>query len=299
MIEKMTLAMKRIGVRTFKRNNMLNLSLVMRQFVRYGLCSLFLFGCALQSSLVDLEEKVAKMEKVEEEIPRLRILVDKLAQPPSVNQPKGAAQLLGEINRLKEHLRVLEGRIEEQERKGSRSLQTGDDQSYQVNLLSKRIDLLEQRRTTTDGKPEEKDKEVTPPKVSSEETASPLLSPTEAYNLAYNDYLKGNYDLAIISFQGYIDQYPKSALIPEAIYWIGQSHYNQRAYQDAIRFFEQIGKKYPTHDKIPNAMLKEAFSYIELSNTVRAKEILSKLIAQFPQSNESYRAKDTLAGLSP
>jgi tol-pal system protein YbgF len=102
----------------------------------------------------------------------------------------------------------------------------------------------------------------------------------------------------MISFQNYIDQYPHSASIPEAIYWIGQSHYNQGAYKEAIGFFERVEANYPAHDKVPNALLKEAFSYIELGQPDRAKEILSRLIERFPQSNEAYRARDTLSTLS-
>jgi TolA-binding protein len=35
-----------------------------------------------------------------------------------------------------------------------------------------------------------------------------MLTPTASFNLAYNDYLKGNYDLAIAGFESFLRQYP-------------------------------------------------------------------------------------------
>ncbi len=264
-----------------------------------NLFSFFLFfnGCALQSSLVDLEQEVGKTQKMQEELLLLREQLDKRTQAFSEKMPadrsKGMAELLGEINRLKEQLQYLEGRIEKGERKISESFQKVDDQAYQTDALTVRVDLLEQKVFSV----QNKDGSNTPLEMGSQ--SGKTLSPTEAYNLAYNDYLKGNYDLAIISFQNYINQYPRSTFVPEAIYWIGQSHYNQGSYQDAVRFFEQIEEKYPQHEKAPNALLKAAFSFVELSKPDRAKELLLKVIDQFPQSNEAYRAKDKLSSLSP
>jgi tol-pal system protein YbgF len=277
---------------------------MVKRVLVYGFWAFLSAGCALQSSVVDLEQEVDKMKKVQAEILHIRASLDKMAaksRPTSPDLPKGGAVLLAEINRLKEQVRHLEGRIEEGERKGAQFGQGSEDQAHQVNLLGKRVELLEQRVSATKEnagkeKTEEKADMVSPKGENG--TQTPTLSPTEAYHLAYNDYLKGNYDLAIISFQNYIEQYPKSSAVPEAIYWIGQSHYNQEAYPEAISFFERIESNYPAHDKVPNALLKGAFSYIELSQPDRAKELLSRLIERFPQSNEAYRARDTLSTLS-
>jgi tol-pal system protein YbgF len=160
-----------------------------------------------------------------------------------------------------------------------------DDQAHQVDTLKNRISSIEKR-------------------ISSESLGggaigktAPLLSPTEAYTLAYNDYLRGNYDLAIMGFQNYLKEYPNSAFIPQALYWIGQSYYNKSAYADAVSFFEQIESRFPQHETAPNAMLKSGLSYMELAKPDMAKATLQRVIDKFPQSNEAHLAKDKLMSL--
>ena len=40
--------------------------------------------------------------------------------------------------------------------------------------------------------------------------------------MAYNDYLKGNFDLAVEGFKMYREQFPASPLADNALYWIGE-----------------------------------------------------------------------------
>ncbi|MBI3598516.1 MAG: tol-pal system protein YbgF [Nitrospirae bacterium] len=156
-----------------------------------------------------------------------------------------------------------------------------DDQVHQVDSLESRLSSIEKRLSL--------EKSV--------EGTVPLLSPTEAYTLAYNDYLRGNYDLAIIGFQNYLSQYPNSTQIPQALYWMGQSYYNKADYANAVSFFEQIESRFPQHDTAPNAMLKMGLSFIELSKVDLAKATLQRVIDRFPQSNEARLAKDKLASI--
>ncbi len=255
----------------------------------------FLSGCALQSSLVGLEEEIGKIQKtqqefvlraetLEKEIEALSATLSSSASSQPMNV-KGTTALLGEIDRLETQLRTLEGLIEKGQLQLLQATQRMDNQAHRTDLLLGRVDAIEQRLVT-------KESEVETPGAPTSQA-----SPTEAYNLAYNDYLKGNYDLAILSFQNYLTQYPNSNFVPQAIFWIGQSHYNKGAYPEAITFFEQIGKNYPDHDRAPNALFKTALSLIELGKLDDAKERLKKVIAMFPESNESNLAKDRLASL--
>ncbi len=249
----------------------------------------FLSGCALQSSLVSLEqgmeEEGARAQQLQDDLDALRTQVEKQAkeihaEKPKQNNQKGIGELLGEIDKLKEQFRRLEGRIEEEGRKTSEAVRATDDQSHDLEQLSNKISSIEKRLVA----------EKTPSDVS-----GPSLSPSEAYTLAYNDYLRGNYDLSILGFQNYLSQYPNSTNVPQALYWIGQSYYNKAAYADAVSFFEQIEIRFPQHDTAPNAMLKMGLSLVELGKMDFAKATLQKVIDKFPQSNEAQLAKAKLA----
>jgi TolA-binding protein len=77
----------------------------------------------------------------------------------------------------------------------------------------------------------------------------PTTSPQEAYSMAYNDYLKGNYDLAIESFKLYRAQFPGSPLADNALYWIGECRYSQRKFEEAVDAFDELILTYPQGDK--------------------------------------------------
>jgi len=254
----------------------------------------FLSGCALQSSLVDLEleieEEAEKTQQIREELNLLRAEVEKQAKearaekPQQVSNQKGIVELVGELDRLKQQMRRLEGRIEEEGRKASEAMLAVDNQSHEFDMLSEKVASIEKR--------------ITAEKSAGEPVAATAaLSPTEAYTLAYNDYLRGNYDLAIMGFQNYLKEYPNAAFVPQALYWTGQSYYNKAAYTDAVSYFEQIEARFPQHNTAPNAMLKMGYSLIELSKVDLAKAMLQKVIDRFPESNEARLAKDKLMSI--
>jgi tol-pal system protein YbgF len=291
-----------------------------------GFLFLFLvsFGCALQSSLVDLEQEVDKTQKMQQELAQLRGELQKMArsitEKTQAESPEGNAILLEKINRLEEQLLYMEGRLEKGEQQVSTLAETTDDRAHraeaipsqidtllnQVNILTKRIEMLEKPATPPPSPREEspvapREEPRLPPKGEGRgeekkgmEGGTPA-SPSEAYRLAYNDYLRGNYNLAIISFQNYITQYPNSTFVPESIYWMGQSYYNEGMYKEAAHFFEQVEKRYPAHEKAPNALLKTGLSLIKLKEPDQAKIRLWQVVERHPQSDVALKAKAYLS----
>lgn len=124
-----------------------------------------------------------------------------------------------------------------------------------------------------------------------------LPSPEEVYTKALNDYHKGNYDLAISGFKSYLTFYPKTSLVPNSQYWLGESYYGQRKYREAIREFDKLIKEYPDSAKVPAAMLKQGYAYLELNEKAQGKRVLQELKTKFPNSGDARRAQDTLQGL--
>jgi len=127
---------------------------------------------------------------------------------------------------------------------------------------------------------------------------APTMSPQEAYSVAYNDYLKGNYDLAIDSFKLYRQQFPESPLADNALYWIGECRYSQRKYEEAIDAFDELIVDYPQGDKAAAAHLKKGLSFIELGRKPEALAALKLLVAKYPLEEESRIAQDKIRELN-
>jgi len=127
---------------------------------------------------------------------------------------------------------------------------------------------------------------------------APTMSPQEAYSVAYNDYLKGNYDLAVESFKLYRQQFPESPLADNALYWIGECRYSQRKYEEAIDAFDELILTYPQGDKAAAAYLKKGLSFIELGRKPEALAALKLLVAKYPLEEEARIAQDKIRELT-
>ncbi len=113
------------------------------------------------------------------------------------------------------------------------------------------------------------------------------LSPDKLYAMAYNDYLQGNYELAIQGFLDYLSKYGDTEYADNAQYYIGDSLFNQKRYNDAIEAFNKVVTNYPNGDKAPAAILKSGLAYMELSDTKSAIEMFKKVVKKYPKSAEA------------
>ena len=145
-----------------------------------------------------------------------------------------------------------------------------------------------------------------PPPISLQATAAPgtaspprpavtAATPAELYKNALNDYTEGKYDLAIEGFRSYITLYPKTSLLPNAYYWLGESFYRRKNHDLAIKQFELFLKEYPKNPKVASAMLKQGYAYLEMGDASRGRTVLTRLVKRFPKSQEARSAKDRLS----
>ncbi|HPW16926.1 MAG TPA: tol-pal system protein YbgF [Candidatus Aminicenantes bacterium] len=126
---------------------------------------------------------------------------------------------------------------------------------------------------------------------------APAVSPQEAYSVAYNDYLKGHYDLAVDGFRLYRQQFPASPLADNALYWIGECRYSQRKFEEAIDAFDELIQAYPQGDKAAAAHLKKGLSFVELGRKAEALAALKILVAKYPLEEEARIAQDKIREL--
>ncbi len=124
---------------------------------------------------------------------------------------------------------------------------------------------------------------------------TPTITPTSAFNLAYNDYLNGKYDLAVAGFQRFVKDFPGTSLTPNAYYWLGESSYQQKDYVRAIQSFEYLSTEYPGNEKVPAALFKSGLAAGETGDLARSKKNLKRVIEEFPTSDEAKLAKNRLA----
>ena len=121
------------------------------------------------------------------------------------------------------------------------------------------------------------------------------VTPSTAFNLAYNDYLNGKYRRAVEGFQRFVKDFPGSSLTPNAYYWIGESLYNQQSYSHAITTFEYLVEEYPGNEKVSAALYRLSLATAETGDLVKSRKYLKRVIEEFPASYEARLAKTRLA----
>lgn len=121
--------------------------------------------------------------------------------------------------------------------------------------------------------------------------------PETLYQTSYSDYLRGNYDLAMIGFNQYLEAFPETDLADNAIYWIGECFYRQQKYVEAIAQYDRVLKQFPRSDKTASALLKKGFALLEKGQRKDGIAQLQGVAKSFPSSDEANLAKQRLQSL--
>ncbi len=184
----------------------------------------------------------------------------------------------------------------------TRMARIDEDLKAQGALLKSREEDLKVMRETLKVTPGEKETAASGEAATSGDFVREKL-PTESeavkkdYEAAWKLLEQKNYRAAIARFKEFIKKHPQSEYADNAQYWIGESHYALREFDQAILEFDAVRRKYPKGDKVPAALLKQGFAFAELGDKVDARLILQELIDRYPQSQEAAKAKQKLKTL--
>ncbi len=125
----------------------------------------------------------------------------------------------------------------------------------------------------------------------------PASAPAE-YKQGMEALRNADYQGAIQKLREFLRKSPKSELADNAQYWIGEAFYAQRDFNRAILEFNEVLLRYPKGDKVPAALLRQAFAFAELGDNVDARLVLQKLTSEHPDAPEAERGRQKLAELS-
>ncbi len=92
-----------------------------------------------------------------------------------------------------------------------------------------------------------------------------------------------------------INRFPKSEFADNARYWIAESYYVEKDFASAILEFDKVAHDYPQGDKVPAALLKQGFAFLEIGEKDGGIATLQDLIKRYPKSDEAKKAKERLS----
>jgi tol-pal system protein YbgF len=88
--------------------------------------------------------------------------------------------------------------------------------------------------------------------------------------------------------QDFLARFPKDELAPNAQYWLGETYYAEKRWNDAIVEFQKVLKEYKTSDKVPDALLKIGMSF-QAEGDCKNAELFFEEVAQSHRSSSAAR----------
>jgi tol-pal system protein YbgF len=227
---------------------------------------------SMRSSLADTRANMQQLQRefsaLKERIEETRYQVGRQIGQSSRDGDQRVKDLEARVAKLTEGFKVQEGQLKEREE--------------ELRELQKNI-----RQPMAGGTPAEK----------TESSAGENEAVRSDYDVAWRALEKKDYRLAITRFKEFLQKHPKSKLANNAQYWIGESHYGLREFDQAILEFDAVRSRYPQAEKVPAALLKQGFAFAELGEKVNARLILQEVVEKYAQSPEAAQAKQKLRSL--
>ena len=146
--------------------------------------------------------------------------------------------------------------------------------------------------------PKAQPKEQPKPEVRAQEKPSPAPKTEKgAYEAALALQDAGKYGESRKAMASFLESYPSSVYVPNALYWTGESHYSQSQWEQAILSFKDVVSRFPKHAKAADALLKLGMCYEKLKDKDNARFHYEALLEDFPGSGAAKLAKARLTAL--
>jgi tol-pal system protein YbgF len=216
------------------------------------------------------------------------------------------------MQQLQREFSALKERIEETRYQVGRQIgQSNRDGDQRVKDLEARVARLTEGFKAQEGQLKAREDELRELRKTFQQQPAPVSVPADQaeisaaesdvvrrdYEAAWRALEKKDYRSAISRFKDFLQKHPKSRLASNAQYWIGESHYTLREFDQAILEFDAVRSKYPQTDKVAAALLKQGFAFAELGEKVNARLILQEVVEKYAQSPEAAQAKQKLRSL--
>jgi tol-pal system protein YbgF len=134
-------------------------------------------------------------------------------------------------------------------------------------------------------------------------SASPVAQPPAATNGAgeqaeYDTALailrEGRYAEATQAFNRFLATHPGSSYADNANYWLGETYYVTRDFDQALQTFTGLVNNFPQSPKVSDSQLKMGYIYYEKQDWAAARKSLEAVVSNYPGTTTARLANDRL-----
>ena len=149
-------------------------------------------------------------------------------------------------------------------------------------------------RTVSSARPPSRPADVPTASValSAKTPALPPGTPKSQYDYALSLML-GQQDFAAAerALKAFVEQHPQDDLTGNAQYWLGETYYVRRSYQNAAFAFAEGYQRYPKNRKAPDSLLKLGMSLSRMGKRKEACTAFSRFLFKYTRANDRLKAR--------
>jgi tol-pal system protein YbgF len=120
----------------------------------------------------------------------------------------------------------------------------------------------------------------------------PAGTPKQQYDYATALITKDqNFPEAERALKAFIAAHPADALTSNAYYWLGETFYVRKDYQQSAFTFAEAFQKFPKAQKAPDSLFKLGMSLAQLNQTKEACTAYGRLLDNFPNTDNTLKAR--------
>jgi tol-pal system protein YbgF len=164
----------------------------------------------------------------------------------------------------------------------------------QLEVLMHRLDALDQANAERDKRLEEASKFVATRAKELDKAEHPT-DKLGIYNLARRKLEEGQVARARELFTELLQRFHSDELAPSAQYWLAETYYAEKRYNDAIVEFQKVLKEWKGSEKVPDSLLKIGMSFQAQGDCKNAVLFFDEVIAGHKSSPAAKIARERQA----
>lgn len=237
------------------------------------LVAFFIFGCASRAEIKEFQYQMDSLSVTNQFQARNIARLDSLLEENIRLLRAIRAENTSNMGSLQEEMVIVESIMR--------------DSGFKVNSLTDRIESLKN----------DIDKRTTVSMDSDSVAIEPVARGDELYSTALLDLNQGKYDLAVMGFESYLEQFKNGSRADDSRYNIGEALLAKANFMEAAISFLTVTRKWPESELVPSALYKAARCYEQLDQIDMASNYYNKIVESHKSTPEAELAKERLEEL--
>jgi len=225
------------------------------------------------------------MKTFRSRLPHLLLAIALAAPTAAAAQRLDPVYIEDRLNQLQQSLTMLTGQLEQLQYRNQQLQQQMEKMQADYEY---RLDQMEKGGGRPGGAP--------PPRPNTQAAAPPPPPPSAAapsaaggdqlYNDAFKKLQDGDYADAERGFKAFLQSNTRHVLAGNAQYWLGETYYARRDYQNAMTAFAEGFKVYKTSPKGPDNLLKLGITLAVLNRKSDACAVFARFNQDYPRATD-------------